>query len=490
MKRVSLSLERSPYLWLLLVLGFSALILLGVLAITGPAGATAAAPAAQNPAPAPDEDLTTVMSHTVFLPLVYGGYFWQPPSSHMGVQMYPNHMEQAAIDKAVLSGARWVRFPMTWRVFEPENTTPDNYSWWPPLDSFLAELSANNIDVILTFGGNPDWAATYANGHIDRTSLSEVAQAVQAAVARYSAPPYNVKYWEFYNEPDNGSAVYAADGWGYWGKWPGEYAALLQAVYGPIKAVDPDAQVLFGGIAYDNWETMDPPGPFIENFLDGVLQAGGGDYFDIMNFHYYPGFDWHWAPYGQGIIGKVNYLRDKLAQYNVSKPFICTETSKWSEGYGSTPEIQARYVPQVYARSKAADLQAAIWLKLIDSDSLTSWKYGLLNPDLTPKLAYYAYQVASQQLAPFHYVRTWTDGETGSPEIEAYELVDSDGGTSILAAWTNDDLQHPLSVPTLELIRVGKYGGQTVLHDPDDGTVDGRVTLTLDPDPVYLRWTP
>jgi hypothetical protein len=45
-------------------------------------------------------------------------------------------------------------------------------------------------------------------------------------------------------------------------------------------------------------------------------------------------------------------------------------------------------------------------------------------------------------------------------------------------------------VPTLELIRIGKYGGQTVLHDPDDGIVDGRVTLTLDPDPVYLRWTP
>jgi hypothetical protein len=489
MKRVSWSLERSPYLWLLFVLGACALILLGLLAIAGQAGASVAAvPAAPDRASTEEEGLTAVVSYTVFLPLVYGGYFWQPPSSIMGIQMYPDHMEQAAVDKAALSGARWVRFPLSWFIYERQNTTPENYWWWPEFGDILAELSAKNINVILTFDGNPTWAATYRGGRIDKVPLSELVDFVKAAVAHYSAPPYNVKYWEFYNEPDNGSALYAEDGWGYWGRWPADYAALLQAVYGPIKAVDPEAQVVFGGIAYDNWES--DGGPFIENFVDGVLQAGGGQYFDIMNFHYYPGFDWRWNLYGHDIIGKVNYLRDKLAQYSVSKPFVCTETSKWSEGYGSTPDLQARYVPQVYARSMAVDLKAAIWLKLVDSDSLTSWKYGLLEPDLTPKPAYFAYQVASQQLAPSDYIRTWTESETGSDDVEAYEFLYLDDETHVLVAWVNDDLQQPLSVQTLELVRVDKYGDQTILHDAGDGTVDGRVTLTLGPDPLYLRWIP
>ncbi len=41
-----------------------------------------------------------------------------------------------------------------------ENTTPENYAWPASFEQQLADLSANGIQVILLFGGNPSWAAT------------------------------------------------------------------------------------------------------------------------------------------------------------------------------------------------------------------------------------------------------------------------------------------------------------------------------------------
>ena len=67
------------------------------------------------------------------------------------------------------------------------------------------------------------------------------------------------------------------------GKSGAKYAEMLQAIYPAVKAANPNAQVLMGGIAFDYFE--DQGGTFVRSFINEVLQAGGGDYFDIMNFH-------------------------------------------------------------------------------------------------------------------------------------------------------------------------------------------------------------
>jgi hypothetical protein len=78
-------------------------------------------------------------------------------------------------------------------------------------------------------------------------------------VARYSVPPYNVKYWELWNEPDVDPALAGLIGgdipFGCWGDSTdpyyggGYYAEMLKAVYPRIKAADPQAQVARGRIA-------------------------------------------------------------------------------------------------------------------------------------------------------------------------------------------------------------------------------------------------
>jgi hypothetical protein len=431
-----------------------------------------------------DLEATPTLTHTIHLPWVVHSY-WEAPDSLLGVQLYHSFRREEIL-KIAHMGTRWVRLPIKWASIEPENTTPENYAWRSEFDNWLAQLSARNIQVILTLVKNPEWAATYRGGPIDLAGNGELVEFMTAAVARYSAPPYNVKHWEFYNEPDNGIESYAQYGWGYWGHDPEAYAQLLAAVYQPMKEADPEAQIVFGGLAYDNWTSQG--GPFVEEFLDGVLQNNGGDYFDVMNFHYYPAFRANWEPYGRGIIGKASYLRDKLRSYGVDKPFICTEASMWSdEAHGGSDELQSRYVPQVFTRSMAANLKATVWYWLLDDEHPDSWKYGLLNADLSPKPAYFAYQTLARQLAPASYVRTHSAHDTGSDQIEAYEFVTADGSTVIIVAWTEDEQEHLMTLAAEELVVVDKFGNEVTVHGEIDGRLGSRVQVTIGPDPVYLR---
>jgi hypothetical protein len=425
---------------------------------------------------------------TVFLPFLFSDY-WLAPDSLLGVQLFSDHREQEAVVKTAQMGARWARIPIWWSSIEPTNTTPENYHWPSAFDDWLARLSARNVRVMLTLAGNPSWAATYTGGPVDKVDISELVEFITAAVAHYSGPPYNVKHWEFYNEPDNGDAFYAERDWGYWGNDPEAYAQMLGAAYGPMKAVDPEAQVVFGGIAYD-WWTSDG-GPFVETFLDDVLQAPGGDSFDLMNFHYYPSFRPNWEPYGPDIIGKVNYIRDKLATYGIERLLICSEVCQWSaEAHGGSDELQSRYVAQVYARSMAADLGAAIWFKLVDWEGVATWQYGLLNEDLSPKPSYQAYATFSKQMALSDYVQTLDPTRTGSDQIEAYEFLTPRGPTSIVVAWTEDGQAHDMWLSADRVVVVDKFGVATTVEDGDDGLVDGRVWVMVAPSPQYLRFAP
>jgi hypothetical protein len=428
------------------------------------------------------------VSHTVYLPLMFG---LQAPLP-FGVQV--NHIEPRTTVGAASAGADWVRVRLFWDAIEPTNTTPENYRWSPGLEQELASYAANHVRVVLTIMGNPDWAATYPAGPIDKVDIGELVQFMQAVVDRYGAPPYNVKHWEMYNEPDNADPNRAKMGWwGYFGDNPQAYVDLLEAVYQPVKAVDAGAQVVFGGMSYDNWE---PNGPFVRTFLDDVLaimQANSRYPFDVMNFHYYPIFASNWSAYGIDIIGKTNFIRDKMIAYGTDKPLICTETSMWSncldedlEVVCGSDEKQSRYVVQVNTRSQAAGLDFTIWFMLYDSADLAT-KYGLLDEAYAPKPSHQAYLTLGEQLLQTHYSRTLDAGETGSDQIEAYEFLQRDGIHRVVVAWSNDDLDYTMRLPGASLVKVGKYGDEAIIYDGDDGQADGYVTVNIGPSPVYLR---
>ena len=173
-----------------------------------------------------------------------------------------------------------------------------------------------------------------------------------------------VNYWEFYNEPDRKARQAAGYYRNSWGEVPEKYAAMLKAAYPAVKAANPKAKVVFGGIAYEKFNL------FAEDFTDKVLKAGGGRYFDIMNFHVYPEFWELHASQPPGLLEKTEKIRAILRRNGVNKPIFITETGATSDVAQSrkmSDEEQARHVPQLFAQTWAADVDAAIWFMLYNN---------------------------------------------------------------------------------------------------------------------------
>ena len=410
-----------------------------------------------------------------------------------GVEMLAEVDDPAAITLAREGGAHWTRTGLSWATIEPTNTDPANFNW-TTYDQRFANLAAAGLIPIVIIGSNPTWAAEYPCGPITDTNLLDFADFLTALVSRYKDPPYNVKYWELYNEPDCGDPIHH---WGgCWGNDGDKYAAMLQVAYPAIKGADPEAKVVFGGLAYDFFESDPQNGPFVESFLDDVLIAGGGNYFDIMNFHYYEFWKWRWQDLyncsgvrGMGVTCKAVYLGNKLATYGLSKPIFCTELSRWStEEKWSSEENQARYVPQAFARGMSANLESVIWFTLVDYE--TKYGYGLLNPDYSEKKSYQAYQILSSELAGAQYLRRLPDEETGGSQIEAYEFTLPCPDRFLWVVWTNDDNKRQMDFPVSRLRVVDKYGSETIVIDGQAGDLDdivnGKVRIWVLPgDPLY-----
>ena len=434
------------------------------------------------------------ITHTVFLPVVVREY--EPPvPSVFGIQTYGGlHLPSAGLTLAQQARAYWIRSDISWASVEPTDSLPQDYRFSFYDASFLSATQAG-FRLIVTIGSNPSWAATYANGPIDKVDIGKFVEFVGTVVERYDGDGWEdapgspvIEYWEFYNEPDNGSRLAAERGGAYWGHFGAEYARMLCTVYPVVKAANPRAQVVLGGLAYDWFE--DQNGPFVRGFLDDVLKASGGNCFDVMNFHYYPAFEVIWSPYGSGLSGKVNYLRNKLAQYGITnKPMICTETGWFSGNHPnipSTPETQSRYTVKLFAQSIASNLGLTIWFTWIDPGPYYG-DFGLLTQDLQPKLAFYAYRTAAYWLGRASFQRTLTTPELGNSAMEGYLLTWTDG-KPLYVLWSNDDQTRAIRLPATQAQVLNMYGDTIdLVNDGDDGQSDGRIQVNVGPNPIYVR---
>lgn len=433
----------------------------------------------------------------IFLPAIYRGYppDYSPPASIFGVQMEAAIDDANGLQRANQSGAKWLRMTLLWSDIEHNNTEPRTYDW-SKYDPMFVNASRAGVTPIVVVRGNPRWASTTSSGPIDLVPLSRYTEFLANLVSRYKNAPYNVKYWELYNEPDNSQTRFDYNG-GLWGNNGKEYADMLRVAYPAIKSADSQAQVLLGSLAYD-WFTTDCDadgkcGPFVKSFLDDVLSNGGGQYFDIMNFHYYLVFGPLWDPYGKDIIGKTNYLRNKLAQYGISRPIICSEVGMWSSPPDGSAQLQSDYVFQVYARSMAADLKSVIWFTLVDSGG--GAKRGLLDSSLTPKPSYNVYKAISAQLDRLAYKGTSSSVYGTTSDVEGYVFTSADGKTKKTILWLNGDtISRTIAFPASQVTIVDSGGNLSFVADGAAGDLDGqpngKVTVQVTKSPVLVGTGP
>lgn len=413
---------------------------------------------------------------------------------------------QNAVEHYRQLGVSWIRRNgLLWSAVEP---SPGERRWeaMAALERELARYDEANFAVILIVRSTPTWAqATPGSscGAIQPEQLSAFAEFMYDVVKRYSAPPFNVHTWELWNEPDVDPALVQPNSvFGCWGdatspRYGGEaYAEMLQAVYPRIKAADPGAQVLVGGLLLD-CDPFNPPetSPGSGNmkdcsasrFLEGVLENGGGAYFDGISFHAYdfyfgtPGqygnLNWNstWETTGPVAGAKASYIREMLARYGVAGKFLMNTEQALLCGSGAEETCQseayqrtkAGYVAQSYAGAVAEGLTANIWF------SLKGWRgSGLVDSDLNPLPAYTAYQVAAHEIGAANFVR----------QLDIYPGVRVMGfeqaGDAIWLLWAVDGQTHQVRLPAPPTRIRDLYGQDLPL----------TMEIEVGAEPLYVRW--
>lgn len=416
------------------------------------------------------------------IPMAYPRYWTVPVLYPFGIEVTSENYDLEHLEKVNQAGAGATRFGfISWRRIDPWNLGPEFYNW-DIYDQRMAEYAEMNLNTIVTISDIPSWAGQTRSGPFEDDARDDFAEFITRVVNRYSCPPYNIKFWELFNEPD-GTVPYFGASVTSWGKFGKEYALMLKEVYPAIKAADPESRVIIGGLAYDNF--IENGGCFYRRFLNDVLANGGGKYFDIMNFHYYYFAREDW---GGSIIGKINSLKDVLAGYGVNKPTICTEVGIWGYEEDYYLDLQARYVPMVYCRGLSAGLGSILWFPLA-SEVGGAFEGGLLREeDLSAKPAYISYQVLTSELKDYKFKSTI---DTGDENLEGYEFTARRNGKSKYVFWAAESYSGYQGF-SFECIRIVSIEGDVeYITDGAAGDLDGKnngqIWIAITPSPVFLE---
>lgn len=167
----------------------------------------------------------------------------------------------------------FVRIIVAWS--EVSFPTKGTYNWDKP-DLFARHAHNQGLGAVLDLTYTAVWASTNPNqpqSHwqfFPPKNVSDWTDFVDAAVTHYMASPYNVKYFQVWNEPVQGS-----------GFWVGTNQQWVDEIYIPAAKVirKHGAYVVFGG-----W----PSGSGIPAYNAELQLHNAWQYTDILDVHYYP----------------------------------------------------------------------------------------------------------------------------------------------------------------------------------------------------------
>jgi hypothetical protein len=386
------------------------------------------------------------------------------PQTVFGLEILPSNVLKAA-DQAAAADPGLMRYnAILWSEVEARQGQRDwsRVAW---REAELRALGDRNLSPILIIRGTPAWAQAAPGsscGPIRPEALDAFADFVAEAVRRYSAPPYNIRYWELWNEPDIDPTMVGRDSvFGCYGNLSdpdfggGAYAELLKRVYPAIKQADPQAVVISGGL----WLQCDPSlksqtQPCLSSrFLEGFLKNGGGAFVDVIAYHAYSywnrdGKDWNaetpgWSHRGGVFLGKLDLIRTTMHAYGVRKPILMNEGGLlcWrSSPLCQVPEFyndQANQVVRMFTRTWAQGLWGSVWFTLEGP----GWQEGgLLDANQAPRPAYATFKLLTGLLQGASY-----ECPLGQNNLEGYAF--RKGATAYLIYWTNDSRQVTITLP-------------------------------------------
>jgi hypothetical protein len=448
-------------------------------------------------------------SSNLYLPIALKN---SPKISIFGLEM-GKISGQEKLNAVIAADTAWVRRNgLLWSDVEPIEGT---YIWdsQASLEQELITASNNGLRVILVVRSTPEWAQEDKDsycGPIKGNKLAAFSEFLYQAVKRYSVHPYNVKYWEIWNEQEiNHELVLEGrlrndSQYGCWGDpddpygGGGDYAEVLKFIYPKINQANSEAQVVVGGLLLMcNPEINDNCITNEVNYFEGILRHhganDGGNYFDVVAFHAYDYYFGRLGTYGNTwwksgwnsnltLSKKTDFLRSVMERYNVDKPMMVTETALLCGSDGTEPmclhpdfeNTKAAYVAQSYASALASGIEVNIWYSLAGN-----WRANsLLDSELDPLPAYFAYSTVVSSLEYVSFTRELNE----YPDVNGYEFEGANHLTWF--AWSRaSDRHHNVSPVQMDLpatpLKIWDVFGENVPVEGSSITVTGM--------PLYIE---
>jgi polysaccharide biosynthesis protein PslG len=286
------------------------------------------------------------------------------------------------------AGIQAARIDFNWDMLNPAEGKWDLQDY----DAMVKIVRAHKLDILAILDYSSWWASSAQGSDDWRVRLySEPRTPYDFASFAYQTVRHfknDVHVWEIWNEPNMV---------GFWKPQPNaaHYTQLLQEAYLAVKYADPNAVVVFGGLAGNGVEGDDPSG-FASNFIADAYRAGARSYFDVMAIH----------PYilpnsGIGAVRtKIAGGRAVLDQHGDTQvPLWITEIGAPSETpWWPTAPVQseadvAAWLQEVYTHLWDS-APAIFWYDLQDQGvgDTVEQHFGLLRLDFSPKPAYDRYR--------------------------------------------------------------------------------------------------
>ena len=290
--------------------------------------------------------------------------------------------EVAALKEA---GAQWVRVNVVWYAVEPNQKGV--YDTWllSMYDHLMARLAENGIKVIFVTADTPYWASADTNKYTDGTgqhwsqkykpsNFNDLADYYVFLRNRYASTGPHV--FEIWNEENHSSF------------WPSgvdatNYVSMLQTCYNAIKAADPEAIVLNGGLT---------DGSNTTNFMATMYAAGAKPYFDAWSQHTYQR-----TPQYETIVSKVRNIM--VANGDAAKKVWMTEWgwvtyTNTADASAVSYDRQAHYLTNFFTRlASYPEVAVGLWYTSRSYDETThEGSFGLQLPDFTKKPSFYGFK--------------------------------------------------------------------------------------------------
>jgi WD40 repeat protein len=287
----------------------------------------------------------------------------------------------------------WVKSYVNWETIEPD---PGVFRWADP-DNIVDAFEGYGVHILMRVHGTPAWARpedTFLSHPPD--DMADFARFMEALATRYQG---QVAAYEIWNEPNLNYE------WGYLEPDPAGYTVMLKAAYQAVKAVDPDALVISGGLSTTGDGSPTAMGDL--DFLQAMYDAGAQGYFDALGSHPYAfGHDPDYEdPWGLSL-SRVVQQREVMTNNGDGKtPIWITEAgwvlhTNWDlvehEAIAVDQAQQADYLVRAYQKVQAEwPWVEAMFLFNLDFSGVPWYTaaepmrwYAILNPDRTPRPAY------------------------------------------------------------------------------------------------------